>query len=371
MIDSYIPSRPVSLYIHVPFCRQRCDYCAFYSSVLDEKIKDEYFLVLQKELEVIVEEIHKPFQTLYLGGGNPILLGVDRILALIEIASRYGKSKECTIEINPEDVSTELERLYPSVNRISTGIQSMDDGTLSFLNRKARAGDNIRAMEYLSSSPFIWNADLITAVPGTTVSDALSDIDKVVRYNPEHISFYCLTFEENTPLIGRTSPLGEEKEREFLLSGWKKLRELGYSHYEISAFAKPGFECMHNSVYWELGQYIGLGPSAESYLGYSDGVTMRNTEDLNSYIKSPDFNCERLTKEETEESFLITALRTSRGIEKSEYERRFSSSFDGTYLEAIPRLDKKWYENTHSFFRLTEEGMMMLNTVILTLSMVI
>lgn len=371
MIDSYIPSRPVSLYIHVPFCRHRCDYCAFYSSILDIKKIDDFYLVLKKELELVTEEIHNPFYTIYFGGGNPILLGVDRIKALLEVATKYGNSKECTIEINPEDISEELEGLFPYLQRISTGIQSMNDSTLSFLNRRARGSDNIKAMEYLSSSPFIWNADLITAVPGTDVGDTLYDIEKVALYNPEHISFYCLTFEENTPLIKRSSPLGEEKEMDFLLSGWQKLRKLGYNHYEISAFCRPGFECKHNMVYWNLGQYIGLGPSAESYLGYIDGVTMRNKEDIDSYLESPDFDCERLSKKETEESYLLTSLRTSKGIDKNEYCTRFSSSFDETYREAISHLDEKWYENSPSFFHLTEDGMMMLNTVILTLSMVI
>ncbi len=369
MIDFYIPSRPVSLYIHVPFCRKRCDYCAFYSSLLDKEKLEEYYLVLKKELEVITEEIHKPFYTIYFGGGNPLLLGEERILSLLETAERYGKSEECTVEVNPEDITAKLDILYPEVTRISTGIQSMNDRTLSFLNRNAGVKDNKKAMEYLALSPFTWNADIITAVPGTTVDDTLYDIEKVAGYNPEHISFYCLTFEENTPLIARSSPLGDEEERAFLLAGWNKLKTLGYNHYEISAFARKGYECLHNSVYWELGQYIGLGPSAESFLGYTEGVSMRNREDLESYIKAPDFDCEHLGIKETEESYLITALRRDKGIDKREYSERFSSSFDSKYHSAIESLDSSFFVDSPSSFRLTEEGMMMLNTVILTLSM--
>ena len=371
MIEGYIPARPVSLYIHVPFCHARCDYCAFYSSIYDKDRADRYYETLKKELELIVEEVKTGFHTAYFGGGNPILLGSERILELLTIIERYGKPQETTIEINPEDITPDLDELYPHVTRISTGIQSMSDSTLSFLNRRTRVKDNIRAMEYLSSSPFIWNADIITAVPTTTVADTLSDIDRVAQYHPEHISFYCLTFEEGTPLISKTAPLGDEKETEFLTRGWDKLRENGYSHYEISAFALPGNECLHNRAYWKLGQYIGLGPAAESFLGYTTGTTMRNRETIEDFIRSPEFDCENLTKEETEESYLLTALRTKDGIDKAYYSSRFGLSFDDLYSERIATLNSRWYINTEDTFSLTENGMLMLNTIILTLSMVL
>ena len=371
MIESYRPDKPVSLYIHVPFCRSRCDYCAFYSTLYREENRDRYYINIRNELESLVEDIKRPFYTVYFGGGNPILLGYERIVELLSIAGRYGRPQETTVEINPEDVSPELERLYPNVTRISTGIQSMSDRTLEFLNRRARVKDNIKAMEYLSSSPFVWNADLITAVGTTTVADTLYDIDKVAQYHPEHISFYCLTFEEGTPLISKTAPLGDEKETEFLTSGWDKLRENGYSHYEISAFALPGNECLHNRAYWTLGQYIGLGPAAESFLGYTTGTTMRNRETIEDFIRSPEFDCEKLTKEETEESYLLTALRTKDGIDKAYYSSRFGLPFDDLYSERIATLNSRWYNNTEDTFSLTENGMLMLNTIILTLSMVL
>ncbi len=323
------------------------------------------------ELEKVVEEIKKPFYTIYLGGGNPMLLGVERIKLLLETATKYGSAEECTLEVNPEDVTSSLDTLYPLVTRISTGIQTMSDRTLSFLSRRGSVEENIKAMEYLSHSPFNWNADIVTAIPGTEISDTIYDLESVIKYNPGHISFYCLTFEENTPLIGRACPVGEEKEREFLLSGWKLLKERGYNHYEISAFSRSGSESRHNSLYWELGQYIGLGPSAESFLGYTTGTTMRNTEDLDSFISAPAFNCENLNEKETEESYILTSLRTMKGIDKREYNHRFSFDFDEKYSSQISSLDKAWYVNDKDSFRLTEEGMMIDDTVILILSMVI
>ena len=122
MIDSYRPDKPLSLYIHVPFCRKRCDYCAFYSTLSDDETKEKYYAALKRELESLIEDLRRPFDTIYFGGGNPILLSPERILELIAIAERYGKSGETTVEVNPEDVSSSLSVLYPSVTRISTGI---------------------------------------------------------------------------------------------------------------------------------------------------------------------------------------------------------------------------------------------------------
>ncbi len=371
MIEGYDRERDISLYIHVPFCRSRCDYCAFYSSVFDRGTADAFYDVLEKELVLLTDEIAKPYQTIYFGGGNPLLLGYDRILSLIDKASRYGVSREVTVEVNPEDIDRDLSVLYPHVTRISTGIQTMSDPVLSFLKRRSREKDNCRALEILSSSPFTWNADIMTALPGTEIGDTVRDIDRVASFGAGHISFYCLTFEENTPLIRKAVPYGEEKERAFLLAGWNELEKLGYRHYEISAFEKGGHECLHNSRYWSLMQYIGLGPSAESFLGYAEGVSMRNTEDMESFIRTHAFNCERLSSGETQESYLLTALRTEKGIDKIEYERRFGLSFDTLYGERIRLIDEKLYADTPFSFSLTEEGMLLLDSVILTLSLAI
>ena len=371
MIEQYIPSRPLSLYIHFPFCRKRCDYCAFYSTLFDSEIVDKYYHVLKLELETLVEELKRPFYTIYFGGGNPILIGRNRIKELLNISSRYGKSTETTIEINPEDISEEIFSLYPMVNRISTGIQSIKDQSLLFLGRNARRKDNLKALEILSRSPFVWNADIITAIPNTAVEDTLYDITEVLKYNPHHVSFYCLTFEEGTPLIKKAMPLGEEEERNQLVSGWRLLKNSGYTHYEVSAFSLSGYECKHNLVYWNLGQYIALGASGESFLGYTKGVSMRNRETIEEFISSPQFVCETMNEKETEEAYLITKLRTLYGIDKKEYLNRFSYSFDEKYSQSINELNREWYINTPDSFFLTEEGLLLLNQVVLTLSMAI
>lgn len=369
MIDSYIPSLPLSLYIHVPFCKKKCDYCSFYSRPFSIEEREKYFLLLSKELKSVVEEVKKPFYSIYFGGGNPYNLGLKNISYLIDIASTYGKSREVTVEVNPENVSDELEILFNKIDRLSVGIQSLNEISLRTIGRNVDVVDNIRALEYLKKSNINYNADIITAIPSTTVDDTLRDIEIVNSYNPSHISFYCLTFEENTPLISRLAPLEGEKEVLFLEEGWRKLKNLGYEHYEISNFAKKGKKSLHNSQYWNLEQYIGLGPSAESFLGYKTGVSMRNQESIEEYLASPSFNCERLNTREVEESFLLTALRTSEGINKKKYFDRFDKCFDEAYSSKISVIDKSFYVNNENTFALTEKGMLFLDYIILTLSL--
>lgn len=369
MIDSYIASLPLSLYIHIPFCKKKCDYCSFYSRPFSNEEREKYFLLLSRELRSVVEEVKKPFYSIYFGGGNPYNLGLENISYLIDIASTNGKSREVTVEVNPENVSDELEVLFNKIDRLSVGIQSLNEKALKTIGRNVDVSLNIRALEYLKKSNINFNADIITAIPSTTLSDTLSDIEIVNSYNPSHISFYCLTFEENTPLLHRLAPMDGEKEVLFLEEGWKKLKELGYEHYEISNFAKNGKKSLHNTQYWNLEQYIGLGPSAESFLGYKTGVSMRNQESIEDYFSSPSFNCERLNTREVEESFLLTKLRTSEGINKKKYFERFEKSFDETYSSRISLIDKAFYTDNENTFSLTEKGMLFLDSIILTLSL--
>ena len=367
----YDPSLPLSLYVHIPFCSRKCDYCAFYSRPGDEKEREKYFSLLLSELEAVKKEVGKPFHTIYIGGGNPGLRGWERIGEIIKSAEEFGKSHETTIECNPENLNPEVSSLHGLVDRISVGIQSMNETVLKTLGRRQDRKTNEYAMSLLSEMPFRWNADIITAVPGETIEDTLSDIRTVASYRPGHISFYCLTFEEGTPLSSRLAPLGGDKEAEFLLSGWNLLSSHGYSHYEVSAFARKGEECLHNQVYWNLGQYVGLGPSAESALGGARMVTMRNRETLEEYFSSPSFDCQELSLEETEESFLLTSLRTKKGIGKKEYKARFGKDFDLVYSDRITLLEENSYINDENRFRVTEKGMLTLDSIILTMAMAI
>lgn len=365
-------SRNLSLYIHVPFCFRKCDYCAFYS--LDMKKAgdnaiDLYMDRILAEIQAINNEWKKPYYTIFVGGGNPGMLGYENLKKILMAASEYGFAEEATIEINPENVSEEINTLKPYLTRVSVGIQSMHSSALKTLGRNSTREINLRALNILSNLDIDYNVDLMTSIPNESIATTLEDIDEVVSYKPGHISFYCLTFEENTPLIERCVPISEDEEISFLRQGWERLKSYGYEHYEISNFALNGKYSKHNKVYWNLGQYIGLGPTAESSIGYETAISMRNTEDFFSYIKDPSFNCIRLTKDETEEEFLLTSLRITDGIDKAEYLNRFGYNFDERYKDGISMLEVDDYINDENIFRLTEEGMMRLDSIILRLAL--
>ena len=365
-------TRPLSLYLHVPFCSAKCDYCAFYSvpfrSVSSELV-DRYMQIMLSEIRVLAQEWGRPFETVFIGGGNPGMLGYGRLRELLEAAFANGPARECTIEINPENVSNEIESLSPYLTRVSVGIQSLDEGALRMLGRNARREDNLRALSILSSLPLDFNADIMTAIPGIDAGVTLDDIKTVSSYGAGHISLYCLTFEEGTPIVGRTAPAGEDAEAEALTRSWELLGKLGYRHYEVSNFARPGKECIHNRVYWSLGQYIGFGPSAESSVGYRSVVSMRENDDLFSYLSGPELTCCELTVEESEEEFLLTCLRTAEGIDKKEYKERFGKDFDLVYGKRLRCLRDGDYVNGEKSFSVTERGFLSLDRIILELVM--
>lgn len=371
-------TRPVSLYIHVPFCRTRCSYCAFYSlaeNAVCEKDRELFFNILSDQVDSLVDYLRMPFHTIFIGGGNPALLGFERLRTILEKATRFGVAKECTIEINPEHVSYELEMLLPMLTRVSCGIQSFSDSALKTLGRNSNRNSIENALSILSSMQkkfgIQFNGDLITCIPGHNLSGTLEDIRLLSHYNPDHISLYALTFEEGTELAGRLEALPDEDQEHVLSSCWNELERLGFEQYEVSNFARDGHYCLHNKVYWQLGQYIGLGPSAESSAGYRDIVSSREAETLDGYLKNPSFNSIALSREEGEEEYLLAALRTKDGIDKKEFLDRFCSDFDDVFGLFIERLDPSLYRNTEEAFSVTREGFMLLDTIILELAMAI
>ncbi len=365
-------SRDVSLYIHIPYCYRKCDYCAFYS-IEDHKTSDEYFSVLMRQIDVITEDLKKPFHTIFIGGGNPGVLGNERLLEIAASACRYGRPHEFTTELNPESVSADTVRLTEYFDRISIGVQSFSDDVLKILGRNASAKTAHRALEILSdikrSKDIRLNGDIITSVPGSSYERTLSDIRTLNSFGVDHISLYSLSLEEGTPLAGRVLPLDEESDRICLEKSWEILKDLGFEHYEVSNFARPGARSLHNSVYWQLGQYIGLGPSAESSLGWKKCISLRQKDSVEEYLSDPSFDAYLLSAGELGEEFLLTSLRTSDGIDKMNYSMRFDEDFDERFSSFITDLDPSWYINTAEKFALTEDGFMLLDRIILALAM--
>lgn len=304
-----------SLYIHIPFCKRKCAYCAFYSqAALDQR--EDYFNALQ---QAIAGAEHRPLATLYFGGGTPALLGGERIAALIQqIKSTFGlqTGAEITLELNPE--STEpalLETLKNAgVNRISLGVQSLCDGELQTLGRLHTAQKAKDALETIFTAGFTnVSADVMFGIPHQTEQTFSQTLDTLLSYPITHLSCYSLQWEEGTPMGNAPQPMEENLEERLWLLLCRKAKEAGFRHYEISNFAKEGYSSRHNSAYWARTDYLGIGPSAHSFL---KGVRYNAPEDLAAFIANPDplQNPLPISEQEAKEEEIMLGLRTDRGI---------------------------------------------------------
>ena len=340
------------LYIHIPFCKSRCIYCGFYSTT-DEKWRQRYVDAVCREMEL--RPSTDPISTIYLGGGTPsqltgeqlhqLFIYINKVYSLPSIQGGVGAESEITIEVNPDDVTVEfaamLQRL--PVNRVSMGAQTFDDARLRFLHRRHTAEQVPQAVQRLRDAGIRnISVDLMYGFPDETLDDWQRDIDAALSLGVEHLSAYCLSIEENTPLWKWTIDNGqltidEELERQMYEVLIDKLTAAGYEHYEISNFARPGFRSRHNSSYWNDTPYIGLGAAAHSYtvLGGSStkdrsvalqfaaeprAVRSWNIADLRQYvdaIQRGEIPCEReVIDADTHYNDRITvALRTSDGLD--------------------------------------------------------
>ena len=366
------------LYIHIPFCKQRCTYCAFYSTTL-YNIKEQYVDALCKEIATRKNYADgEVIGTIYFGGGTPSTLSMSqlqRICGAIYANYRISENAEITIECNPDDLTadflSELKQL--PFNRISMGIQTFDDAWLKHLGRRHTAAKarqavaNARAAGYNNIS-----IDLIFALPGSTAESWMHDLECAIALNPDHLSAYNLTYEEGTPLYralqrGDFKELSEEENiRQFQML-IETMKRAGYRHYEISNFAKPGSESRHNSSYWNNTPYIGCGAAAHSYNGNS---RQWNIADIKEYIKGiengePVFEIEYLSEEERYNDTILTRLRTADGIPLEWMKQRFSKRLINQLVRIAEKeiaLGNLKEENGH--LSLTEKGIFISDSVI-------
>ncbi|MBQ9637024.1 MAG: radical SAM family heme chaperone HemW [Prevotella sp.] len=319
------------LYIHIPFCRSRCIYCGFYSTTLLH-LQDRYVDALCREMDM---RPSAEVSTVYLGGGTPSQLSacnLERLFGHIQknypaVQTREGASapRETTMECNPDDLTDEFCAVlrHLPVNRVSMGAQTFSDQRLKFLHRRHNAAQVDAAVARLRHVG-IGNIsiDLMFGFPGETLEDWLFDLDKAIALRPEHISAYSLMYEEGTELerlltAGKTEMLGEDLSRQMYEMLLDRLAAAGYEHYEISNFARPGYRSRHNSSYWNLTPYIGIGAAAHSY----DGQNVRswNVADVNRYIESIERGVLASEHEVLDDvtrynDLITTALRTREGI---------------------------------------------------------
>ena len=310
------------IYIHVPFCRSFCTYCDFYSEIAEDGAIRRYTDQLCKEIRQRSKEIDDSLKTLYFGGGTPSVLPLSdltRILLTLEECGHGGPYKEFTLEMNPEDV---VEKGLPylqslkmlGVNRISLGFQSLNDDLLKWMNRRHNAQRAKEAFKLVREAGFDnVSVDLIFGLSNLSDQVWEDTIDQTLALGPEHISCYQLTVDGDSVLAHRLENGEYEEAPEELCRGQydllcSKLKAAGFTHYEISNFAKPGYEAVHNGGYWARRPYVGLGPAAHSFSGRGRSW---NESVLDGYSHSE----EALSVEDEKVETLMLALRTARGVD--------------------------------------------------------
>lgn len=343
----------LSLYIHIPFCVRKCGYCDFLSAPADEKARDRYVQALLMEIERYqgTETADRKIKTLYIGGGTPSILSVDQldcIMQKIKYTFNFCDDIEASMEMNPGTASKEkCKALYQmGINRLSIGLQSTNDMELKTLGRIHSYEDFINTYTWCREAGFQnINVDLMAALPYQIVESYTTGLRKIIRLAPEHISAYSLILEEGTPFYQKYNsgcyPLpDEEQERLMYRETEQILAQAGYERYEISNYAKKGYACRHNLVYWQGGDYLGLGLGSSSYM---DGVRFHNTTDFITYVNQGTYveDREELSVQAKMEEFMFLGLRVMAGVSGTEFEKRFGKTMEDVYGDVLRKHEEE------------------------------
>jgi oxygen-independent coproporphyrinogen-3 oxidase len=365
-----------SLYIHIPFCKRKCNYCDFPSYAGKEDLISEYLEALKAESGYISSLYdHPKVRSIYIGGGTPTILTENQIEMLFETIFNdfeVPSKTETTVEANPGTVTKEkLSALRKfGANRISLGAQTFKNDLLRKLGRIHLEHEIAEAFEMIREAGFKnINLDLMFALPGESLKDWSNTLTKAIALKPEHFSVYNLQLEEGTPLYnekldGNLKLPDEEDELEMYKTAIDTLSKNGYKQYEISNFAKNGFECAHNLTYWTLEEYIGLGAGAHSYIA---GSRIENTSFIDKYltkdlakIKTEHKN----TKKENMQEMIFLGLRMIKGFSLNDFTARFGISFRELYKKEIEELESDGLlEIKGKNALLTQKGLFLANEV--------
>lgn len=385
--------KPLGIYVHIPFCIQKCLYCDFLSAPSDETTRESYVNALLAEIDAQAP-LYKGFQvhTVFFGGGTPSLLMPEQTAAILErLYQRFSflpeKEMEITLEANPGTLTEEKLRAWrkAGVNRLSIGLQSAHDEELKSLGRIHTWKEFLWGYEAARRAGFSnLNIDLMSALPGQSVESWMDTLESVVELKPEHISAYSLIIEEGTPFydwygpqdaasekrqMEKRKPLpSEEEDRLMYERTGEYLAKGGYGRYEISNYALPGFACRHNLAYWERTDYAGFGLGAASL---RENVRWSNTAELAEYLAHAGQTGEetRIKKEMTRlsiqdqmEEFMFLGLRKTEGVSASTFERLYGKPLEAVYEEPVERLIREGLllryqkEDGSVFFRLSDKG---------------
>lgn len=326
-----------SLYIHIPFCDNICNYCDFSKVLVRCFDQKQYIHCLIREIESYNIKNHS-LKTIYIGGGTPSVLSLDNLETLLEfLDNHFSGVEEFTLEANPESLSEDKISLLSKyhVNRVSLGVQTVSDDLLRKLNRKHTKKDVIHCVNLLRKHGINnINLDFIYGIPGSNRQDTIDDIELISDLNPEHISFYSLQIEEGTVFsIQKIQPYDDDKMREEYDFINQELTAKGYERYEVSNFSKKGFQSMHNKTYWKDRPYYGCGVSASGYLS---NRRYTNTKSITHYLEGKTIQSEEiLTEPEMEFEYLMLNLRLVEGFSILDFRERFRKNFLSSYKKEI------------------------------------
>lgn len=353
-------SRQPSLYLHVPFCGSKCPYCDFYSQVGDQAQLDAYVDLLRRHLALLstTGELSAPTATVFFGGGTPSLLRPDQVATLLDQLRRtvgLSASAEISLEANPGTVDLERLRGYrqAGVNRLSFGVQSLQDHALQLLGRGHSAEQAVQAVAWARKAGFEnVGCDLMFGLPGQDRGDLLQDLAALLQLQPNHLSCYGLTVEEGTPLeqLQRTGGWrmpDEERYRELYLTVHECLTEAGFEHYEISNYAQPGYACRHNLAYWQRHSCHAVGAGAHSFAADGYGTRRAVPADLEAYRQAlgagrdPAVTLETFDRRGAMAETLYLGLRCREGVADEDFRRAFGIGVAEAFADALRRCGER------------------------------
>lgn len=362
------------IYIHIPFCRQKCSYCDFVSFPDKIGYAEAYMACVYKELKMRGEELKgRVFDTVYFGGGTPSYIPPKLILGAmnrIRECFTLSENPEITLELNPGTIGEEKVKIYEKagINRFSIGLQTAIDEQLEDLGRIHTARDYVYATKLLKGKNF--STDIMLGLKNQTKEDVRKTVELASACGSSHISMYALTVEDGTPIytdyLNGELPDSDEV-AELYDYGRTLLAERGYKRYEISNFCKEGFESRHNMNYWQRGEYIGIGLAASSFM---NGKRFTNTFNLDDYMKCvisgffPAVDCEEVSETDAKFEKVMLALRTSKGLSLSDYKKEFSSDLEEDFPSALAKT-RKYLDEEGDIIRIKDEYLYVQNQILM------
>jgi putative oxygen-independent coproporphyrinogen III oxidase len=370
---------PKAVYIHIPFCKHKCYYCDFNTYALKGQPVTEYLEALEREMEQTVKAFPPgTIDTIFVGGGTPTVLVPEQMETFLNMVNEYfpkrNQQLEFTMEANPGTTNEEKLQVMKAggVNRVSFGVQSFNNELLSSIGRIHQSDDVYRSIENARKSGFDnLSIDLMFGLPNQTLKNMEDSLNEALKLDLKHYSIYGLKVEENTLFhslfLKNKLPLpDEDDELQMFLLIMNRLKEAGYEHYEISNFAKQGYESKHNSLYWHNQSYYGLGAGAH---GYMQGIRHVNIKGVQDYIeaaqvKLPLLEQEKVSRQEAMEDFMMVGLRLRKGVRQQDFQAQFDCRIEEVFDPMLKRmLAKKLVEISDEGYRLSDQGVLYGNEV--------